>query len=371
MQQHVDWLGKLADNVPLFEIPAIPGTHNSATFRPLDPFGAALPWVWAQCQSASIREQLDMGVRSLDLRLLNETKPATRGRDTGKPQCLIRISHSFRSDQTFAGIVRTAMQFLREHPSEFLIVRFKRDWPHRKKWSALAQQRLLTVLNSVPIHQALAAPADARTRLGAVRGRIIFACPDDGLHIRPNNVAFCMRLDVWNAKSQKRARELLHAYCAQRWREDLRTTCHTKGLMRSVGANVVVGALPPRAVARDMNKWLCDLLQRPPCQARVKYGQASRDQGGGACHNSECECVHFGVLVVDFVDERIVDAMVRYTLQVFAHRRYSRPLTMESERRSTNGESGMERKDLGTPEKDLGATANVKTQDPKRNFKGL
>lgn len=342
MEKHVAWLGKVPDGVPLFEIPVIPGTHNSATSRPLNRFGAALPWVWAQCQAATIREQLEMGVRSLDLRLFNETqKTNTRvpGDDVDAQVVVIRISHSYRSDQTFAGIVQTVIHFLREHPSEFLIVRFKRDWPHRHKWSALAQQRLLAVLNSVPSPQALAAPADARTCLGEVRGRIIFACPDDGLRIRPNNIAFCNRLDVWNAKSQKRARELLHAYSVRRrWREDLKTTCQTKGLLRSVGANVVVGALPPRAVARSMNKWLCALLlQRPSCQARRKHGLA-----GPAHHNVECECVHFGVLVVDFVDERIVDAMVQYSLQPFASHGRPPPLTSDSECHSADAKAEVE-----------------------------
>lgn len=60
MVDYANWLGQLNDDTLLGSL-TIPGTHNSAACK------MALPSV--QCQSGSITEQLDNGVRFLDLRV--------------------------------------------------------------------------------------------------------------------------------------------------------------------------------------------------------------------------------------------------------------------------------------------------------------
>jgi len=53
------WMSKLKDDTPL-SILSIPGTHNSVTYR------SALPSV--RCQAVNVTEQLENGVRFLDIR---------------------------------------------------------------------------------------------------------------------------------------------------------------------------------------------------------------------------------------------------------------------------------------------------------------
>lgn len=60
MKYYGDTLGSLT----LTEM-TLPGTHDSGTYQPVSPFGR--PWV--QTQSISLREQLNLGIRVLDLRI--------------------------------------------------------------------------------------------------------------------------------------------------------------------------------------------------------------------------------------------------------------------------------------------------------------
>lgn len=60
MVNYMNWLGQLDDNTVLGSL-AIPGTHNSAACH------TALPSV--QCQGASLTDQLENGVRFLDIRV--------------------------------------------------------------------------------------------------------------------------------------------------------------------------------------------------------------------------------------------------------------------------------------------------------------
>ena len=149
------------------------------------------------------------------------------------------------------------------------------------------------------------------------------------------NEPFCNRLDVWNAKSQSRARAQVWAYAAQHWREDLQRTCVQGGCLRSLGTNVVVGALPPRMVASSMNKWLLRRLRTSRRRNSSSSSSSSScswssngtdrnsmtatigDDGGHTSRASTATTtaplLHFGVVVMDFVDAEVVDELVRLT----------------------------------------------------------
>ena len=65
-----DWMAHLEDSLPLRDVKALPGTHNSGTAFCCQraPGFHRLAWPWARCQSATIEEQLRFGVRWFDLR---------------------------------------------------------------------------------------------------------------------------------------------------------------------------------------------------------------------------------------------------------------------------------------------------------------
>ncbi|ROV87016.1 hypothetical protein VSDG_10065 [Cytospora chrysosperma] len=106
------WMGELRDEYPLSML-SIPGTHNSPTCY------VALPSV--RCQAVSVREQLDNGVRFLDVRV-----SANRDNDD------LALVHSvfpvaLTGTRYFAVLVQRLYAFLDANPSETILMSVKRE----------------------------------------------------------------------------------------------------------------------------------------------------------------------------------------------------------------------------------------------------
>ncbi len=110
------WMGKLPDHTPLSAL-SIPGTHNSPTHY------KALPSV--RCQAVSLEEQLNNGVRFLDIRVQVEN-PDDSGNDK-----LVLVHSAFPVSLTgnkyFRDLLNTVTHFLDTHPSETVIMSLKRE----------------------------------------------------------------------------------------------------------------------------------------------------------------------------------------------------------------------------------------------------
>ncbi|KAI9885289.1 MAG: hypothetical protein M1823_002917 [Watsoniomyces obsoletus] len=109
------WMREIHDPIPLSAL-SIPGTHNSPTcYR-------ALPSV--RCQAVGVREQLDNGVRFLDIRVMPD--PYTDHR-------LYLIHGVFPIAMTghkhFIDVVQEVISFLETNPSESVIMSIKREGP--------------------------------------------------------------------------------------------------------------------------------------------------------------------------------------------------------------------------------------------------
>ena len=102
-----DWMSLLDDEASLNSV-TIPGTHDSGALY-------SIADVSGKCQSLSVKEQLKVGVRFLDIRLqLVDNK--------------LRVVHSFADQLTeFDGVLFDMVEFIRNNPSEFLIVSIKED----------------------------------------------------------------------------------------------------------------------------------------------------------------------------------------------------------------------------------------------------
>lgn len=102
-----DWMAALDDSAPLNAL-SIPGTHDSGALH-------SIADVSGKCQTLPVADQLQIGVRFLDIRLQLVDDE-------------LRIVHSFVDQKTeFADTLTDMVTFLREHPTEFLLVSFKED----------------------------------------------------------------------------------------------------------------------------------------------------------------------------------------------------------------------------------------------------
>ena len=110
------WMKRLKDETPLSAL-SIPGTHNSPTYH------RALPSV--RCQVVPVREQLEQGVRFLDIRVQPEN-PLDPSKDG-----LVLVHSVFPISLTgpryFRKLVDEALRFLEQNPSETIIMSVKRE----------------------------------------------------------------------------------------------------------------------------------------------------------------------------------------------------------------------------------------------------
>jgi 1-phosphatidylinositol phosphodiesterase len=110
------WMSKFKNETPLSAL-SIPGTHNSPTCH------KALPSV--RCQAVNVKEQLNNGVRFLDLRVQPESP------DNPEKDGLILVHSAFPISLTgnkyFRDIVNTVIEFLDANPSETVIMSVKRE----------------------------------------------------------------------------------------------------------------------------------------------------------------------------------------------------------------------------------------------------
>ncbi|KAK5691242.1 hypothetical protein LTR97_011896 [Elasticomyces elasticus] len=110
------WMRELTDATPLSAI-SMPGTHNSPTHH------AALPSV--RCQAVSPREQLENGVRFFDIRV-QPTDPDDP-KDDGLNLVHGVFPISLTGPKKFRPLVTMILEFLRQNPSETLILSLKRE----------------------------------------------------------------------------------------------------------------------------------------------------------------------------------------------------------------------------------------------------
>ena len=101
-----NWMQDIEDNRLVCKM-SIPGTHDT---------GAYTGNAWVKTQDKNIEQQLNSGIRFFDIRLVHQNGVLK----------LCHGSHIF--DTTFVGdVLKTTAEFLKEHPSETIIMTIKRD----------------------------------------------------------------------------------------------------------------------------------------------------------------------------------------------------------------------------------------------------
>lgn len=124
-----NWMQEIEDNRLICKM-SIPGTHDTA---------ADTGNAWVKTQEKSIKEQLNSGIRFFDIRLVH---------DKG----VLKLCHtSWVFNKTLTeDVLRTTADFLRDHPSETVIMTLKRDHDYDKDGGMKYKQALTRALEANP-----------------------------------------------------------------------------------------------------------------------------------------------------------------------------------------------------------------------------
>lgn len=179
-----DWMGELRDELPLSAL-SVPGTHNSPTCH------KALPSV--RCQAVGVREQLDNGVRFLDIRVSIDA-------DGGPDLALVHSAFpiSLTGNKYFRDMIdRDVLPFLEAHPRETVVISLKREGTGKGN----DQQLSRAVKDHYVGPQAHRWFVEPRIpRLGEARGKIVLVrrfALDDSLHGEHGGAGWALDAQHW------------------------------------------------------------------------------------------------------------------------------------------------------------------------------
>ena len=104
-KKYAEWLKEIDDNTPLRDVD-LPGSHDTMALYSIGDLAG-------QCQTLSLNDQLNLGVRFLDIRLKEDHNS-------------LKVVHGFVDERaTFTDVNKTVISFLEKHPSEFIIMSIK------------------------------------------------------------------------------------------------------------------------------------------------------------------------------------------------------------------------------------------------------
>lgn len=109
------WMSSLPDTDRLYEI-NIPGTHDSCAFRVQFP-------LFSKCQATTIKEQLNSGIRFLDIRVEKVEEKLKIVHDIADCKNPEKTNKKLFLDD----VINDCKSFLSENPSETVLLSYKRD----------------------------------------------------------------------------------------------------------------------------------------------------------------------------------------------------------------------------------------------------
>lgn len=260
------WMARLNDSAKITQL-SIPGTHDSgATHSIFDVAG--------KCQDVSIKEQLAIGVRFLDLRLqMNNNQ--------------FDIVHSFvKQNLAFKGVLKDITSFIKQNPSEFIIISIKKE--EESVNSSLGFEELL-LQELLPYSDLICLDGALPNTLGEARGKIYILSrysatvgipaysgwKDDGSCVI-GNIYVQDNYSVPNAEDKKKS--ITEAFEFSSNNTDFLTLNFTSCYLDSGFPPTYAGG-----IAKDINPWLLESLK----------------QGSGSV----------GVIVADFMTQDLAKAI--------------------------------------------------------------
>jgi 1-phosphatidylinositol phosphodiesterase len=179
------WMSQLKDESPLSAL-SMPGTHNSPTCH------VALPSV--RCQAVNVRDQLNNGVRFLDIRVQPEN-PSDPSKDG-----LILVHSAFPISLTgnkyFRDLVNDVEAFLDRNPTETVIMSLKREGVGKATDQQLS--KILRDHYAGDVNHWFTAPriptlGEARKKIVLIRRFVL----DDSLHKEWDGAGWCIDAESW------------------------------------------------------------------------------------------------------------------------------------------------------------------------------
>ena len=144
------WMKRLPQDALLSNL-SIPGTHDSAALHNGFSFG------FARCQSLTLREQLDLGIRFLDIRCRHQNDR-------------FQIYHGVINQRiSFAEVMQVCDAFLDENPSECLLISVKEE----SKSEAITRDFQATFLEETKPYRQRWYTAEVTPSVGIARGKIV------------------------------------------------------------------------------------------------------------------------------------------------------------------------------------------------------
>lgn len=266
-----NWMANLNDGDNWTSIKIIPSTHNSGAIKPLDGC-SCIPWFWAKCQNVNIMDQLNIGIRGFDFRLINYSND-------------IFIGHTLISNLTKQSIFDTFKSFLKENPSEFIFVFIKEDWATRKEWNFNKVQKFWNSLIKIDDYSNgynNTIFMDPKVNIKDViikhlRGKLILI-PDNRFNHYVNTslkvevgtlpMDFFNVCNTWSSGDMNSAKETILQFIEKKCKKENTDATPNdiitlNNMYNIIQLNVVVlkGCLPPYFVSYKMNKWFRGYLQ--------------------------------------------------------------------------------------------------------------
>lgn len=151
-----DWMAPFGDATDLRRL-SLPGAHNC---------GARHGGWWVECQNASIAEQLNDGIRFLDVRCR-------------AVESVFAIHHgSFYQELMFGDVLVACREFLGSHPSETVLMRVKQEY---SEVSAEEFRRIFDLYLDGKGWRSLFHLEAGLPSLGRARGKVVLLADADGM----------------------------------------------------------------------------------------------------------------------------------------------------------------------------------------------
>lgn len=231
-----NWMSHLDNSQPLSGL-SIPGTHNTM----------ALYGRLAKCQRMSLEQQLDAGIRFLDIRC----------RQYGNS---LPIHHGIKYQNTgFDKVLKTIKDFLEKNPNEFVLMRVKKEYKDYSpvgSMSSVVESHLKQYLGVDKVWMSISLPKT----IGEARGKLVILRDFNG----PNWVSYnSLQID-----DHWKVRTLLRRSISKKWgyiqthldkarQDDGETTYLTYASGASAGAY-------PKHIAKRINPRLENHIKSNP-----------------------------------------------------------------------------------------------------------
>ncbi|WP_033178824.1 phosphatidylinositol-specific phospholipase C domain-containing protein, partial [[Mycoplasma] anseris] len=274
-----DWMSDLNDKKLLSDL-NIPGTHDSAMF---DCVGAACTfgkW-YALTQGANFAEQLKLGIRFFDLRL------------TRNPELWMAHGVVWANNQNLEKTLDSFVEFLKNHPTEFIIIRVKDENTSVKAEDREWEKYFLNVMKKPKYNDYLFKNSNknknANPSVKELRGKIltfnhfhhlITTNADFGPLYRNNNIIF---QDLYNLNHENKKVAISDTLNMSNNEINLKT--YVNFISRANGEK-------PWYTAKELNPWLLNYLREHP------------------------EIVRLGILPMDFPVENLVSEIIKRNFAV-------------------------------------------------------